>query len=168
MVLTSYTLGTLVAYTVTSTQSSATTVNPQEIVVIALSGLFLLFTALLVVSHTHMILKGQTTVESMQVRSMREREERTLARGFSSWEFAAKKRKQREWDEEWGRPSKEGYIWWKGSAYEEWVDVMGRNRLGWILPIGRSGRDGLDYPVNPRFDSEGRWRRRAEWPLELR
>lgn len=36
------------------------------------------------------------------------------------------------------------------------------------VPVGRSGNDGLSYPVNPRFDSNGRWRRRAEWPPELR
>ncbi|KDR78257.1 hypothetical protein GALMADRAFT_245344 [Galerina marginata CBS 339.88] len=170
MVLTSYMLGTLVAYTVVGSNSPSpgTDINPQEIVVIALAALFLLFTSLLAISHTNMILRGQTTVESMQIRSFQEREERTLAKAFSWWEFGAKKQKTREWDQEWGRPSKEGYIWWKGSAYIEWVDVMGRNWLGWILPIGRSGSDGVVYPVNPRFDSEGRWQRRSEWPEELR
>jgi palmitoyltransferase len=36
------------------------------------------------------------------------------------------------------------------------------------VPIGRSASDGLDYPINPRFDNDGRWRRRPEWPEELR
>lgn len=37
-----------------------------------------------------------------------------------------------------------------------------------LVPIGRGLSDGLTYPVNPRFDEEGRWRSRAEWPEELR
>jgi len=37
-----------------------------------------------------------------------------------------------------------------------------------IVPIGRSMNDGLTYAVNPRYDTEGRWRRRTEWPKELR
>ena len=59
---------------------------------------------------------------------------------------------------------------------------MGKNWLGWIcesstffrflmndvVPIGRSLSDGLAYPVNPRFHPDGRWRRREEWPEELR
>jgi palmitoyltransferase len=36
-----------------------------------------------------------------------------------------------------------------------------------LVPIGRSKGDGLAYPVNPRFDEEGRWRRRKEWPVDL-
>ncbi|KAF8900441.1 DHHC palmitoyltransferase-domain-containing protein, partial [Gymnopilus junonius] len=155
VVLTGYILGT-------------PSLNPQGIVLIALAALFLLFTSMLAISHTHLILNGQTTVESMQIRNIREREDHTLARGFKWWEVGAKRRKQREWDQEWGRIGKEGYIWWMGNKYEQWVDVMGKNWLGWILPIGRPGGDGLDYPVNPRFDSLGRWRRRSEWPEELR
>ena len=37
-----------------------------------------------------------------------------------------------------------------------------------LVPVGRGLSDGLTYPVNPRFDEEGRWRRRADWPEELR
>ena len=37
-----------------------------------------------------------------------------------------------------------------------------------VVPIGRSLSDGLAYPVNPRFHPDGRWRRREEWPEELR
>jgi len=40
--------------------------------------------------------------------------------------------------------------------------------LFFSVPVGRSGGDGLSYPVNPRFDAEGRWRRREEWPEHLR
>jgi len=68
---------------------------------------------------------------------------------------------------------------------------MGKNRLGWIctfcfflnaynvfklmirffiypVPIGRGMSDGTSYPVNPRFDDQGRMRRRSEWPENLR
>ncbi|KAF9555749.1 zf-DHHC-domain-containing protein [Agrocybe pediades] len=167
-VLTSYVLGTLIAYTVIRVRSTSGDLDAQEIVIIALSGLFLLFTFMLLVSHINLTLKGQTTVESMQIRTMKDRERRVLGRGFRWWEVGAKRRKQREWDYEWGRLNQEGNIWWRGNAYEEWVDVMGKNRLGWIFPIGTTGNKGLDYPVNPRFDSEGRWRRRSEWPEHLR
>ncbi|CAA7262198.1 unnamed protein product [Cyclocybe aegerita] len=169
-VFTSYVFATQLAYVIiemNSTHNSAN-LNPQEIVLVALAALFFLFTSSLVTSHTHMILKGQTTVESMQIRSMKERGDHMLANALACWEFGAKRRKQREWDYEWGALNTEGNIWWRGSSREEWVDVMGKNRLGWIFPIGRSLSDGLSYPVNPRFDSEGRWRRRSEWPEHLR
>lgn len=95
-----------------------------------------------------MILKGQTTVESMQIHSMKERETATLAKGFEFWEFAyvlvchifsdsqppfsAKRRRQRQWDQEWGALNTEGNIWWRGNGHDEWVDVMGKNPLGWF------------------------------------
>ncbi|KAJ3509619.1 hypothetical protein NLJ89_g5124 [Agrocybe chaxingu] len=109
-----------------STDDSAN-LNPQEIVLVALAALFFLFTSSLVASHTHMILQGQTTVESMQIRSMKEREDHTLANSMACWEFGAKRRKQREWDHEWGALNTEGNIWWRGSSREEWIDVMGKN-----------------------------------------
>jgi palmitoyltransferase len=79
-------------------------------------------------------------------------------------------------------------MWWLGSKRENWEAVMGRNIWWWfreprlqhltlsldrlfmllLVPIGHSLSDGETYPVNPRFDSEGRWRRRAEWPSGLR
>ncbi|KAJ7832302.1 hypothetical protein B0H13DRAFT_2371010 [Mycena leptocephala] len=36
------------------------------------------------------------------------------------------------------------------------------------LPIGAPLGDGLHYVPNPRFDADGQWRRRSEWPAELR
>ncbi len=36
------------------------------------------------------------------------------------------------------------------------------------VPVGHSDEDGVTYPTNPRFDREGRWRPRKEWPVELR
>ena len=36
-----------------------------------------------------------------------------------------------------------------------------------LVPVGKSPDDGLSYAVNPRFDSDGRWLPRREWPAEL-
>ena len=105
-VFTAFVFATLVVYTVRMNGSSSD-LDPQMIVIIALyvwkithlsdfgrnshtiyrAGLFALFTSTLVVSHVNMILKGQTTVESMSIRSMRERESATLQRAYSWWEF---------------------------------------------------------------------------------
>ena len=38
---------------------------------------------------------------------------------------------------------------------------------GVAVPVGQSPDDGLSYTPNPRFDEEGRWRPRSEWPKEL-
>ncbi|PWN17995.1 hypothetical protein BCV69DRAFT_315115 [Microstroma glucosiphilum] len=63
------------------------------------------------------------------------------------------------------------------SLHANWTQTMGFNPLGWLLPIGRPGLDpsrkskdgGWEtYPVNPRFGHEGQWRRRNEWPEEMR
>ena len=57
---------------------------------------------------------------------------RSFADLLSAMTHSAKARKLREWDKEWGALSTEGNIWWKGSRYAEWVDVMGVSWLGWI------------------------------------
>jgi palmitoyltransferase len=46
---------------------------------------------MLVVTHINMILKGQTTVESVQIVNMKERENRRLAKGFECWEIRSVK-----------------------------------------------------------------------------
>ena len=106
-VFTAFVFATLIVYTVRMMSGSSSDLDPQMIVIIALyvwktthlsdfgrnshtiyrAGLFALFTSTLVVSHVNMILKGQTTVESMSIRSMRERETATLQRAYSWWEF---------------------------------------------------------------------------------
>jgi len=80
----------------------------------------------------------------------------------------ARRSLQQQWDWEWGRLEIEGNLWWAGSARNNWEQVMGNNWWGWILPIGKSPGDGMTFPRNPRFDQEGRWRRRRDWPEELR
>lgn len=37
-----------------------------------------------------------------------------------------------------------------------------------VVPIGHAFNDGLEFERNPRHDEDGRWRRRVEWPEELR
>ncbi|KAG9015877.1 hypothetical protein FRB90_004337 [Tulasnella sp. 427] len=139
-----------------------------ELVVISLTGLFALFTLGLSVTHTYLILLNLTTVEDYGIKSMEERENYTLSHMFPWWNLSAKKRTRRAWDEEWGGLRTEGNIWWLGNTRTNWEQVMGKNPWGWIFPIGQSEADGLSYPINPRFTEDGRWRRRSEWPQELR
>lgn len=139
-------------------------------------------------THVRLILLNTTTVEQMKVQDMREHESAVLAETYSICAFAKKRRTRRRWDEEWGRPAIEGNIWWLGSGRENWESVMGQSVCSWFrefrysvvlpriltslfsyqVPVGKAQNDGLDYPVNPRFDYQGRWRKRAEWPLHLR
>lgn len=58
-------------------------------------------------------------------------------------------------------------------GWEETMGSKGRTRENpwgwgsWILPVGlnlRGKEVGMRYEVNPRFDEEGRWRKRSEWP----
>ncbi|GLB44476.1 putative DHHC palmitoyltransferase family protein [Lyophyllum shimeji] len=167
-VYTIYVFVTLIVFTVRSARSPQGRVDPQRIVVIALAALLALFTTLLLLTHARLIWLGQTTLENLQARSMKERESRVMTDVLGWCAFREKLRTKRVWDAEWGRIDREGNIWWLGSGKKEWVDVMGKNPLGWCLPIGKSLNDGLTYPVNPRFDEQGIWRRRVEWPQELR
>ncbi|KAI0633015.1 zf-DHHC-domain-containing protein [Trametes polyzona] len=142
-------------------------VDGQQIAVMALSGLFILFTAALYGSHIELICGGQSTVESLEVRRIHEREARVLKRLHPWWDFRGKRATRRQWDAEWGRVGKEGHPWWLGSARKNWEATMGDRVWMWFLPIGKSPDDGLHYQLNPRFDAEGRWLPRREWPKEL-
>ncbi|KAJ3520605.1 hypothetical protein NMY22_g12678 [Coprinellus aureogranulatus] len=164
-----YTIGSMIPYTQKGFNDPRLSMNAQQIVVIALSGIFGLFTFTLLASHVYMTLQGQTTVENMQIQTLKERESETLSRAYRWYEVREKLKTLKEWDREWGEWSTEGHIWWIGPKRREWEAVMGTNPVGWILPIGKSPSDGLDYPVNPRFDPvTGRRRRREDWPEELR
>ncbi|KAJ7493473.1 DHHC palmitoyltransferase-domain-containing protein [Mycena latifolia] len=170
-VFTLYTFSVLLAFNVNLSLGGGTDgdVDPQEVVVIALAALFALFTLSLGTAHTRLILLSQTTVESLGVQRMRERERAGLeGAGIQCWEFGAKRRAFAAYDEEWGAPDTEGNVWWAGSPRAAWEDVMGRSVWGWIFPIGAPLGDGLNYRPNPRFDPDGRWRRRSEWPAGLR
>lgn len=103
-----------------------------------------------------------------------------------------KRQMVRGWDREWGKLTSEGNRWWLGSPREaQWEKgssekqdaVRGRKSgafrtnveqaLGesvwlWFLPLGKHPNDGLCFPMNPRFGEEGVWRKRDDWPAELR
>ncbi|KAK7447090.1 hypothetical protein VKT23_014304 [Stygiomarasmius scandens] len=214
-IFTAYTFGTLLAFTVRSTASSSflpgsrpKSIDVQEIVIIALSALFFIFTAALLISHLHLLSLSQTTVESIQYRTLTEREDRKLAEVFGFCALRRKQRVKRAWDEEWGRIGKEGNLWWVGGGWKGLEETMGSLRrtkgnpwgwVAWVLPVdvymGREGRGeekrevvegngnqnrnggkgvkekdmvGLCYEPNPRFDEQGVWRPRRDWPEQLR
>ena len=91
-----------------------------------------------------------------------------------------KKQTRKAWDAEWGRIGKEGNLWWVDASPDDphsrqisgkrrqWEEVMGRSVWEWLLPIGDTRQKGLNYRPNPRFDTNGRWRKRREWPARLR
>ncbi|KAF7369750.1 Palmitoyltransferase [Mycena venus] len=90
-------------------------VDPQEVVIIALTALFFLFTASLGVAHSRMILLSQTTVENLNVQRLKERDGAGLEEaGIRCWEVATKRRVIAAYDAEWGRPDTEGNVWWAG------------------------------------------------------
>ncbi|KAJ7645337.1 DHHC palmitoyltransferase-domain-containing protein [Mycena rosella] len=164
-----YTFASLLAFNVPGALRGGGSADPQEGVVIGIAALFALFTLSLGAAHTRMILLSQTTVESLGVQRMKEREGAALAAaGVGCLDVRTKRAARVANDAEWGAPDTEGNLWWPGGARAGWEDVMGRSVLGWIFPIGRPLGDGLHYRPNPRFDTDGRWRRRAEWPVELR
>ncbi|EJD04892.1 zf-DHHC-domain-containing protein [Fomitiporia mediterranea MF3/22] len=164
---------TLVGLQAKRDSRSGADIDPQIVVIIALSALFSLFTSVLLGAHIHMIMLNQTSVEGLMMSNMRHREHAILGQmvPLCDWRRSNvhKRRKalRKEWDTEWGKLDTEGNIWWLESAGENWRYRMGRNVWGWFLPIGKSEGDGLTYPRNPRFDEDGRWRRRRDWPPEL-
>ncbi|KAF8920141.1 DHHC palmitoyltransferase-domain-containing protein [Mucidula mucida] len=165
MVFTAYTFGTLLAYTVRGGDDD---LDVQQIVIIALSALFFIFTFSLFVSHCHLLYLSQSTVESMRDRTMKDRESHVMNDALGFCNLRTKQELKRSWDEEWGRIGKEGNMWWLESGRKGWEDTMGTWWVGWIFPVGRGLSDGLHYTPNPRFDQEGRWRRRKDWPTHLR
>ncbi|KAI5122661.1 hypothetical protein M0805_007921 [Coniferiporia weirii] len=164
---------TLVGMNAKRDSDPLTKIDAQQIVIIALSGLFSLFTVVLLAAQIRLILINQSSVESLIISGMREREREIIGQlaPLCDWGTNVHKKRsaiRKQWNEEWGTLHTEGNIWWLGSPHANWEYRMGKNRWGWFLPVGRSEGDGLTYPVNPRFDAEGRWRRRSEWPPELR
>ncbi|BGP24522.1 vacuole protein, palmitoyltransferase domain containing [Rhodotorula toruloides] len=145
-------------------------VDSQQVAIIALSFLFFLFTCSLFTAHTMLILRNQTTIEEISAKRMRQRERAALSSTYGFLQWRAKRATRREWNKQWGRIGKEGNLWWLGSNRANWEMVMGKAKMGWFLPIPArpTHDDGLHYAPNPRFSPEGYWRRRSEWPAELR
>ncbi|ETW80032.1 hypothetical protein HETIRDRAFT_477622 [Heterobasidion irregulare TC 32-1] len=148
-------------------QGMSVSVDPQHIVVIALAGLFALFTAIMLITHVTLISGNYTTVEHMSMRTMKEKERDMLSQVHPIWAISAKKRTVSEWDREWGKMETEGNLWYLGSVRAHWELVMGTNAWTWFLPVGRGTSDGVTFERNPRFDAKGRWMPRREWPAEL-
>ncbi|KAG1732653.1 DHHC palmitoyltransferase-domain-containing protein [Suillus paluster] len=168
-ILSFWMFATILGLTIKSqSKSPAPGINPQHIVVVALSAFFGIFCCLMFLTHVHLIMLNQTTVESLGFRNMKEREQDNLARMHRCYDFGAKRRTRQRWDKEWGRIDKEGNLWWLGSNRANWESVMGKNVWWWFLPVGHGLEDGLHYPPNPRFDKQGRLMRRREWPSDLR
>ncbi|KIM57547.1 hypothetical protein SCLCIDRAFT_1132611 [Scleroderma citrinum Foug A] len=163
-----WTFGSLLGLFVDHLSTASTNFDLQVPIVIGLSGLFGVFAVLMLATQIHLILLNQTTVESMAARTIKDREKAALSDAFGWWECGAKRRTRQRWNQEWGRIAKEGNIWWLGGDRENWESVMSKNRWWWFFPVGRCPSDGMNFPVNPRFDAQGRWRRREEWPADLR
>ncbi|GAA5911552.1 uncharacterized protein JCM6883_005791 [Sporobolomyces salmoneus] len=145
-------------------------VDGHQIAIIALSFLFLIFTGSLFAAHTRLILRNMTTIEEIGVNRMRQKERNALQSVYGFWNFRAKRETREAWVRRWGRLGKEGNLWWLGSNRKNWEMVMGQHKLGWIFPIPAKPThdDGLHYVPNPRFDKDGVWRPRKDWPVELR
>jgi len=162
-----WTFGTLLAEVIKRTHDPNGDLDPQEIVILALSALFLLFTVTLLATHIRLIVFNQTTVEHMYQQSMEERESHNLSKLYACYQFGEKRKLKKQWNAEWGRMTTEGNLWWLGSTRKNWEYIMGPSVWQWFLPIPGTQGDGLNYPTNPRFDAEGRWLPRREWPQEL-
>lgn len=111
-----------------------------------------------------LILNSQTTVESMTIRQMKERESKQLNKAYACWdirhvlgarsrscmlkyESRSKRYSRKEWDREWGDLDTEGHIWWMEDRRAAWEDVMGTNVWGWFCECVRD--TGLD--LDPDF-----------------
>ncbi|KAG8721004.1 palmitoyltransferase pfa5 [Ceratobasidium sp. 395] len=148
--------------------NDGTNIDGQEVAVVALAGLFTAFTAGLAVGHTRLLVLNATTVESLGWARTRDKDNAKLELMFNFWQCRKRYEQRKRWEEEWGRIEREGNLWWLENARANWEQVMGHSVWEWLLPIGRSPNDGMNYPVNPRHDHDGRWRPRSEWPEELR
>lgn len=167
MLFSLFTFSTLVGLNARATSRTDTTTDAQHIVVIVLSGLFAVFTSAMLMSHIVLISTNQTTVEHVAARAMKDRESETLNTLHSFWGCVEKRRTQQAWDAEWGRIGREGNMWWLGDMRAHWEQVFGPRTWTWLLPIGANKDLGMEYPRNPRFDEDGRWMPRKEWPTEL-
>ncbi|KAJ7455017.1 zf-DHHC-domain-containing protein [Mycena galericulata] len=86
--LTTYTFASLLAFNVNVSGREAVgegDVDPQEVVIIALAALFALFTLSLGAAHTRLVLLSQTTVESLAVQRLTEREGAGLREAGVRW-----------------------------------------------------------------------------------
>jgi len=78
-------------------------------------------------------------------------------------------------------------MWWLGGMRANWEQVFGPRTWTWFrktgffivfcivvdgrlltVPIGSTKDKGLEFPRNPRFNADGVWLPRKQWPPELR
>jgi len=87
-IFTAFLFATVLPFVVKALKSSNGLVgfDPRLIILLVLAGIFFLFTTLLCVNHVNIITHGQTTVESMNIRGMKDRDDYTLSRGYGWWE----------------------------------------------------------------------------------
>lgn len=104
----------------------------DPVLTVSRSALFCLFTGAMLFSHIHLILIGNSTVESFAARDQHQREADILQREYGYlWHNLEKKRVQRKWKEEWGG-SPVHARWRFGTMRQMWEQEMGRSPLGWI------------------------------------
>ncbi|WWD00834.1 hypothetical protein V866_007772 [Kwoniella sp. B9012] len=139
----------------------------QVLALIILSALFGLFTFSMCATHVNFIVTGRTTVESYSRRDQHDAESRILQQEYGYFFHNSERRKvQKRWREEWGNTPVDAR-WVFGTKRELWEQEMGKDPLGWILPIGRPLGDGLHFENNPRFGPNGEWLKKKDWPKEL-
>ncbi|SYW78624.1 related to Zinc finger DHHC domain containing protein 2 [Ustilago bromivora] len=157
-------------------------------------------------THVFLMVHNMTTVEHVGISRVQGRERVLVDRWFGMQKgkqgalggLKQKRKMIRDWDEEWGKLTKEGNRWWlansdevhygaegerdkeagkdkqavggkrKGAARTNVEQTLGEKVWMWVLPIGKHPNEGLQFPMNPRFGEEGVQRRRDEWPAELR
>jgi palmitoyltransferase len=140
------------------------------------------------VTHWYYILHNVSTIESFAISDMRHAENVALNREYGMLHLKTKKNLVKNFDQEWGKLSTEANMWWLGDKKSNWKLVMGPKVLAWIRrssshltagynrlmrvnavpPPKYRPDDGLHYEVNPRRGPDGLWRRRTDWPAELR
>ncbi|KAL7412425.1 DHHC palmitoyltransferase-domain-containing protein [Mrakia frigida] len=143
--------------------------DPMIISIIVLSVLFTAFTASMTWTHAFLILVNMSTIETLRVASFRERESAALQRRHGFFPTATKRANLARLRADWGSPYKEGNPFWLGTR-RNWTAVMGEETWKWFLPLGgpRDGKRGEVYEKNLRCGERGEWRKREEWPEELR
>jgi len=163
-----WTFSSLLALTLRSISRTDITTDPEHIAVIAISGLFSIFTVVMTLTHVVLIGTNQTTVEHVVARDVNDRENDVLDEMHSFWARRARRRTREAWDTEYGRIGREGNMWWLGSMGANWEQVFGPRTWTWFLPIGSTRDKGLEFPRNPRFGADGVLLPRKQWPPELR
>ncbi|KAI9463940.1 DHHC palmitoyltransferase-domain-containing protein [Russula earlei] len=163
-----WTFATLLGLNVRAASRRGFTLDPQHIVIMAFSGLFSMFTLTMSSTHIVLISTNQTTVEHLAARTTKDREKEVLDEMHSFWSFKAKRRTRQAWDAEYGRIGREGNMWWLGSVRANWEQVFGPRTWTWFLPIGTTKDKGREFSRNPRFNADGVWLPRKQWPPALR